>query len=74
MPCSDGAGEVVAVGPGVTKWKVGDRVASNFATDHIAGETSPQIQQTALGGSIDGTLTEYQVFPAYVSSQLVESL
>ena len=67
IPCSDGAGEVVALGPGVSGWQVGDRVCSNFATDHVAGDTNPQISQTALGGSIDGTLTEYQVFPAYVS-------
>ncbi|KAJ3526050.1 hypothetical protein NM688_g8310 [Phlebia brevispora] len=65
VPCSDGAGEVVAVGEDVKKWRVGDRVSANFAVDHIAGETNPQIQQTALGGTIDGTLTEYQLFPDY---------
>lgn len=26
VPCSDGAGEVAAVGEGVTDWKTGDRV------------------------------------------------
>ncbi|KAF7791559.1 hypothetical protein EIP86_002575 [Pleurotus ostreatoroseus] len=65
VPCSDGSGEVVAVGEDVKKWKAGDRVCANFAIDHISGETNPEIQQTALGGSIDGTLTEYQVFPDY---------
>ena len=71
VPCSDGAGEVAAVGPGVSKWKVGDRVCANFATDHIAGETNPQIQQTALGSLLDGMLTEYRVFSAYVSLSLL---
>src|SRR5450432_2002971 len=30
IPCSDGAGEVVELGPGVTRWAVGDRVAGIF--------------------------------------------
>ena len=30
IPLSDGAGEIVAVGAGVTQWKVGDRVAGTF--------------------------------------------
>ena len=66
VPGSDGAGEVVAVGEDVRKWKVGDRVSANFALDHVSGETNRDIQQTALGGLVDGVLTEYQVFPDYV--------
>ncbi|KUJ69620.1 NADPH:quinone oxidoreductase [Streptomyces albus subsp. albus] len=58
IPISDGAGEVVAVGPGVTTARVGDRVAATlfpswqdgpFGIDHL-----PQ-----LGGSLDGMLTEF---------------
>src|SRR4051812_31495013 len=30
VPCSDAAGEVVAVGDGVTAWKPGDRVCGTF--------------------------------------------
>jgi NADPH:quinone reductase-like Zn-dependent oxidoreductase len=30
IPLSDGAGEVAAVGAGVTAWKPGDRVAGTF--------------------------------------------
>ena len=48
------------------KWLLGDRVAANYALAHIAGDSTPEIQQTALGGALDGVLTEYQVFPEYV--------
>lgn len=68
VPGSDSAGEVVAVGEDVHKWKVGDRVSANFALDHISGETNREIQQTALGALIDGVLTEYRTFPDYVRS------
>ena len=67
VPASDGAGEVVAVGEDVKKWKVGDRVCANFALDFVAGVPTPDLQACSLGGPLDGTLTEYQVFPDYVS-------
>ncbi|HJX28747.1 MAG TPA: alcohol dehydrogenase catalytic domain-containing protein, partial [Thermoanaerobaculia bacterium] len=38
IPCSDGAGEVVEVGDGVTRVKPGDRVCGIFAQRWIAGE------------------------------------
>ncbi|MET0241750.1 MAG: NAD(P)-dependent alcohol dehydrogenase [Sphingobium sp.] len=37
VPCSDGAGEVVEAGPGVTRFAVGDRVALTFNPDWIGG-------------------------------------
>ena len=37
IPCSDGAGEVVAIGPGVTAWKPGDRVAAIFMQNWLDG-------------------------------------
>jgi NADPH:quinone reductase-like Zn-dependent oxidoreductase len=59
VPCSDGAGEVVAVGPGVTQWKPGDRVAGIFMQNWIDGPPSPEKVKGALGGDIDGMLAEY---------------
>ena len=57
---SDGAGEIVAVGPGVSRVKVGDRVAAAMFPRWIDGpiewEYAPQ-----LGGSLDGMLTELVV-------------
>ena len=66
VPCSDCAGEVVAIGEDVKKWKVGDRVLANVALDLIAGDLTPAILSTSLGGAIDGVLTEYRLFPEYV--------
>ncbi|KAK4038483.1 alcohol dehydrogenase [Parachaetomium inaequale] len=59
---SDGAGEIVAVGPSVTKWKAGDRVATLFNQGHQAGAIDVAASKTGLGGCIDGTLAQYGVF------------
>jgi NADPH:quinone reductase-like Zn-dependent oxidoreductase len=63
IPTSDGAGEVVAIGAGVTEFQVGDRVASTFFRDWVSGPPTPATMATALGGAIDGTLAEYVAFP-----------
>jgi hypothetical protein len=67
VPCSDGAGEIVAVGEDVKGWKIGDRVSPNFAVDHIHGDVTEAIKNTGLGGQIDGVLKEYINVPAHVS-------
>ena len=59
IPLSDGAGEVVEVGSGVTRVKVGDKVAGNFFQRWPGGEPPPDVQSTALGGATDGMLAEY---------------
>src|SRR5262249_5924280 len=56
IPCSDGAGEVVEVGPGVTRVKVGDRVAGIFFQTWLAGDITAAYFASALGGAIDGML------------------
>lgn len=61
IPLSDGAGEVVEVGAGVTRVKPGDRVASCFFQHWFGGEPAANAHATALGGSIDGMLAEYVV-------------
>ncbi|OJT23932.1 NAD(P)-dependent alcohol dehydrogenase [Archangium sp. Cb G35] len=58
VPNSDGAGVVDAVGPGVTRVKVGDRVMSLFAQAWLAGEPSRQVQGSTLGGPHDGALAD----------------
>ena len=61
IPCSDGAGEVSAVGEGVTLWQPGDRVAGIFMQNWLDGPLTPAKAKGALGGDIDGMLTEYAV-------------
>jgi len=61
IPCSDGAGEVEAVGEGVTLWKPGDRVAAIFMQNWLDGPPSASKSRGALGGDIDGMLAEYVV-------------
>lgn len=61
VPLSDGAGEVVALGPGVTRLKVGDRVASSFFQGWVEGPFDSKKGATALGGAIDGVLAEQVV-------------
>jgi NADPH:quinone reductase-like Zn-dependent oxidoreductase len=62
VPFSDGAGEVVAVGSEVTKWKVGNRVCPIFMQGWLEGEVNFQKARTALGGDIDGVLREFGAF------------
>ncbi|HSO76837.1 MAG TPA: NAD(P)-dependent alcohol dehydrogenase [Blastocatellia bacterium] len=60
IPVSDGAGEVVAVGEGVTRVKVGDRVAANFSQKWLGGEPARAKLGASLGGPLDGMLVEYR--------------
>jgi NADPH:quinone reductase-like Zn-dependent oxidoreductase len=49
VPFSDGCGVVEAVGPGVTRVAVGDRVATQFFPNWVAGGPSPEKAEGALG-------------------------
>lgn len=62
IPLSDGAGEVIEVGEGVTEFQVGDRVAGIFFQNWEAGRMRKHHGDSALGGAIDGVLSEEKVF------------
>lgn len=65
VPLSDGAGTVVAVGSGVSRWKAGDRVIANFFPTWQEGPFPAAALATALGGGqTDGMLSEYVVADA----------
>ncbi len=61
IPLSDGAGEVVELGDGVTRVKKGDRVAGIFMQSWLAGGITEADSKSALGGAIDGMFAEYVV-------------
>ena len=62
IPIGDGAGEVVAFGPGVTRFAAGDRVLTNPIPAWISGELTAEKLATNLGAKLDGVLCEYRLF------------
>lgn len=58
VPLSDGVGEVLAVGEGVSGVKAGDRVAGCFMQRWVSGDLTDAKSRTALGGAIEGVLAE----------------
>ena len=72
IPLSDGAGQVVATGEGVTRILVGDRVAGIFNQAWTGGP--PPIHARALGGDMDGMLAQTVVLPETGVVRLPDSL
>lgn len=62
MPCSDGAGVVVAIGSKVTLWATGDRVITLMSQSHLYGAATSKTAESGLGGGRDGTLRQYGTF------------
>jgi NADPH:quinone reductase-like Zn-dependent oxidoreductase len=63
-PLSDGAGEVVAVGAGVTRFTPGDRVAGVYFQRWTDGRLTPEIARDQFGCTHEGMLAEYAVADA----------
>ncbi len=59
---SDGAGEVVAVGPGVQRLRVGDRIVGCFLPEWIDGPLTDAAARSTLGCERDGVFAEYAVW------------
>jgi NADPH:quinone reductase-like Zn-dependent oxidoreductase len=64
VPLTDGAGEIVALGEGATRFRVGDRVVGAYYPTWLGGPLRASDRQHMKGaGSVDGTLAEYVAFP-----------
>ena len=82
IPCSDGAGEIVAIGEGVTRLRIGDRVCGIFMQRWLDGSLTADKSKQALGGDTDGMLTEYSLlhqdgvvrFPEHLSYEEASTL
>lgn len=80
---SDGAGEIVALGAGVQRWKEGQRVAAAYYPTWHTGVIRPEHDHAMLGAyGNDGLLAEYAVLseagiveiPAYLSYEAASTL
>ncbi len=56
VPLSDGAGEVAAIGEGVTRVSIGDRIAGCFHPRWFGGPIMPDYLTGRLGANLDGML------------------
>lgn len=82
IPVSDGVGEVVETGEGVTRVAVGDRVCPTFFQNWISGDPTPERFASSLGGPLDGVMAEYMCLsqdgvvkvPEYLSDAEAASL
>ncbi|MDX2224997.1 MAG: NAD(P)-dependent alcohol dehydrogenase [Rhodospirillaceae bacterium] len=63
IPLMDNAGEVAAVGPGVTRVAVGDRVVMTHYWRWLDGEWDVAMSRDDFAGTRDGFLAEYVVVP-----------
>ncbi|MFV2034553.1 MAG: NAD(P)-dependent alcohol dehydrogenase [Halocynthiibacter sp.] len=81
-PNSDGAGEVVEVGEGVTRFCPGDRVIGTFFQRWVSGGITSDVMASAMGGTFEGVLAEYVVLnenglvamPAHLTFQEASAL
>lgn len=64
VPISDGAGEIIALGEGVTGWAVGDKVMGAFFTHWIDGPPTPDNNRAIAGETADGFAADQVAVPA----------
>jgi NADPH:quinone reductase-like Zn-dependent oxidoreductase len=82
VPFSCGVGMVEAVGPGVTRVAVGDRVSSLFFRDWHSGRPTQEKLATSIGGPLPGCGRQLAIFseqgvskvPAHLSDDQVATL
>lgn len=74
VPFSDGAGEVTAVGEGVTRVRPGDRVCPLFFQSWFDGSVAAEKRAQPLGGPLDGVLQQTLKVKADGVSKIPDSL
>jgi NADPH:quinone reductase-like Zn-dependent oxidoreductase len=65
VPLTDGAGEVVACGEGVSGLRVGDAVVSTFWPYWLSGEMTAATRREIPGETLDGYAREYACMPEH---------
>jgi NADPH:quinone reductase-like Zn-dependent oxidoreductase len=64
IPVADGAGEVVALGEGVSDVAIGDRVIPHFMPNWQGGAITPRNVAAMRGVTLPGSLADYVAVPA----------
>ncbi len=72
IPMSDGAGEIIGLGEGVSNWNVGDKVMAMFFPDWVEGKPSLQKTRAISGESVDGYITEVSCVAATAVTAIPE--
>lgn len=73
-PASDASGIIEAVGAGVTNWKKGDKVITNYIVHWQSGKLTPEAKVAITGQSVEGVLAEYIVVPAHSINKMPNNL
>lgn len=74
VPLSDGAGEVIEIGDGVSRVSVGDRVVIAFNPAHQTGDYQPWMEPSALGAATQGLLREEVILNEMAAVPLPETI
>lgn len=62
VPCSDGAGTIIALSEEMKLHQGGDKVSTSFSQAHQSGFVTPAMRQTSLGAKLDGVMRQYAIF------------